>query len=449
MPFDSPNAYLSLLDDLLSKARAAGADSADALVVESQSLGASVRLGAREDLERSESRDLGLRVMIGRRQAIASSNDFSATALSELARRVVDMARAAPEDPWCGLADAAALCSAPPALDLADDHEPDIDSLYERAAACEAAARAVPGVSNSEGGSAGWGRNSVALVTSHGFSGAYAATSHSVSASVLAGEGTAMERDYEFDSARHFADLRDVEAVGREAGERAVRRLNPRKLESGPMPVVFDPRVSRSLIGHLTGAISGAAVARGTSFLKERMGEAVFAAGIRIVDDPHRPRGLASKPFDGEGVANARTVLIEDGRLTTWLLDSATARQLGLATTGHAARGTGGPPGPSSSNTWMEAGTVSPEALIAQVGEGLYVTELIGFGVNAVTGDYSRGAAGFRIAGGALAEPVSEITIAGNLIEMFARATPADDLAFRYGSNAPTLRIDGLTVAGA
>ena len=449
MSYDAPESYLSLLDDLLAKARAGGADSADAVVVESQSLGASVRLGAREDLERSESRDLGLRVMIGRRQAIASSNDFSPAAMAELAGRVCDMARAAPEDPYCGLAERERLCATPPSLDLADTHEPDIESLYARAAVCEEAARAVEGVSNSEGGSAGWGRSAIALATSDGFAGAYAATSHSSSASVLAGEGTAMERDYEYDSTRHFGDLRGEAEIGREAGERAVRRLNPRKLESGAMPVVFDPRVSRSLIGHFTGAISGSAVARGTSFLKDRMGEAVFAAGIDIVDDAHRPRGLASKPFDGEGVANGRTALIEDGRLTTWLLDSATARQLGLATTGHAARGTGGPPGPTATNTWMEPGPLSPKDLIAEVGTGLYVTELIGFGVNAVTGDYSRGAAGFAIENGEIAYPVSEITIAGNLSDMFARTTPANDLVFRYGSNAPTVRIDGLTVAGA
>jgi len=439
---------LDLLAELLTTARKAGADSADAVLFESSSLEVSYRLGEPEDLERSESRDLGLRVFMGQRQAIVSSTDLGKAALDELVERAVAMARVAPEDPYCGLADPARLCAAPPELDLLDADEPTPERLYDQAGRAEAAALAVDGVTNSDGAGAGWGRSSVALATTGGFAGGYAASSHSVHASVVAGEGTGMERDYDFTSARYAADLDDPDALGRAAGERAVRRLNPRKVASTQVPVVYDPRVSRSLLGHFSGAISGQAVARGTSFLKDAMGDAVFGDAIVVVDDPHRPRGLASKPFDGEGVANERRTLIDGGRLQTWLLDSSAARQLGLETTGHAARGTSGPPSPSSSNLYMQPGTLTPEAMIGEIDDGFYVTELIGFGVNGVTGDYSRGAAGFWIEKGQLAYPVSELTIAGNLKEMFLNVTPADDLEFRYGSNAPTLRVDGMMVAG-
>ena len=308
---------------------------------------------------------------------------------------------------------------------------------------------AVKGVTNSEGGGASFSRAGVALATSSGFYGRYAGTSHSIGVAVLAGEGTGMERDYDHASARHAGDLRSAEDIGKTAGERTMARLNPRRVKSQSVPVVFDVRESAGIVGHFAGAISGAAIARGVSFLKDRMGEEVFAAGISIVDDPHRVRGLRSKPFDGEGVANQRRALIEKGRLTTWLLDCASARQLGLATTGHAARGTGGPPHPSATNLYMEAGTLSPEGLIADIKQGFYVTELMGMGVNGVTGDYSRGAAGFWIENGKIAFPVSEVTIAGNLKDMFRQLTPASDLVFRHGTNAPTLRIEGMTIAGA
>jgi PmbA protein len=321
--------------------------------------------------------------------------------------------------------------------------------LVESARAAEAAALEVPGVTNSEGGSADYGRSMVTLATSEGFLGGYTGTSRSVAVSVIAGEGTEMERDYDYAQARFAADLESAEAVGKRAGERAVKRLFPRKVKTQSVPVFYDPRVSASLLGHFAGAISGAAIARGVSFLKDRMGETVFADGVSVVDDPHRKRGLRSKPFDGEGVANRCNVLIDKGRLTTWLLDSASARQLGLATTGNASRGTGGPPSPSASNLYMAAGALSPDELIADVREGLYVTELIGMGVNSVTGDYSRGAAGFWIENGAIAYPVSEITIAGNLKDMYRALTPASDLVFRHGTDAPTLRIEGMTIAGA
>lgn len=439
---------LDLLSDLVAKAKRIGAEAADAVLFKSASLEVSYRLGAREDLERSESKDLGLRIFLGQKQAIVSSTDISPVSLEELLQRGLAMATAMPDDPYCGLADSDRLCKDIPDLDLYDDQEPTPEALYEMAAEAETAALAVDGVSNSESAGAGWGSNHVALVTSNGFSGGYATSSHSLFASVIAGEGTKMERDYDFTSAHHAADLAEAAAIGTAAGERAVGRLNPRKVESQQIPVIFDPRVAHSMLGHFISAISGASVARGTSFLKSSLGKKVFADGVSIVDDPHRPRGLASKPFDGEGVANREWLLVNNGELTTWLMDSASARQLGLATTGHASRGTSGPPSPSTTNLYMQPGACSREELLAGVATGLYVSELIGFGVNGVTGDYSRGASGFWIENGALTHPVSELTIAGNLKDMFLNITPADDLTFRYGSNAPTLRIDGLMVAG-
>jgi PmbA protein len=359
------------------------------------------------------------------------------------------MARLAPEDKYAGLAPRERLASQFPALDLEDADEPTADALVALARDSEGAAMAVPGVTNSEGGGASFSRSAVALATSEGFYGTYAGTSHSIGVAVLAGEGTAMERDYDQASARHKSDLKAAADIGKSAGERAVRRLNPRKVKSQAVPIVYDPRVSGGLLGHFAGAISGASIARGVSFLKDMMGKAIFPPTITIVDDPHRIRGLRSKPFDGEGAANQRRNLIDHGVLSTWLLDCASAKQLGLSTTGHASRGTGGPPSPSATNLYMEAGTVSPDALIADIKEGFYVTELIGMGVNSVTGDYSRGAAGFWIENGAIAYPASEITIAGNMKDMFRNLTAANDLEFRYGTNAPTLRIEGMTVAGA
>ncbi len=336
-----------------------------------------------------------------------------------------------------------------PSLDLEDKTEPSADTLIDWARTVEASALAVPGITNSEGGGASYSRNAIALATSEGFFGHYAGTNVGIGVAVLGGEGTGMERDYESVSARHSVDLESADAVGRRAGERTIARLNPRKVKTQSVPVLYDPRVSMSLVGHFAGAISGASIARGVSFLKDKMGQEIFAKNIRIVDDPHRIRGLRSKPFDGEGVANKRYDLIDGGVLTTWLLDCASAKQLGLTTTGHAARGVGGPPSPSTTNLYMEAGEATPEALMRDIKDGFYVTELIGMGVNGVTGDYSRGASGFWIENGKLSYPVSEVTIAGNLKDMFRELTPANDLVFRYGSNAPTLRIESMTVAGA
>jgi len=442
------NTQQDILDRLIRAARAAGADAADALIVGSVSASVSYRLGKLEDVERSESSDLGLRVFVGERVAFVSSTDLSSRALDELPERAVAMAKLAPEDKYAGLAPADRLARTFPALDIEDASEPSPDLLIERARAVEGAAMAVPGITNSEGGGASFGRSSIALATSEGFSGRYAGTSHNVGVAVLAGDGTAMERDYESASARHTDDLESAEEVGRRAGHRTISRLNPRKVKTQDVPVVYDPRVSAGLLGHFAGAISGASIARGVSFLKDRMGERIFAPGINIIDDPHRLRGLRSKPFDGEGVRNKRAALVERGVLQSWILDCASAKQLGLATTGHAARGTGGPPSPSTTNLYMEPGTIAPDMIIDGIKQGFYVTELMGMGVNSVTGDYSRGASGFWIENSEIAYPVSEVTVAGNLKDMFLHMTPANDLVFRYGMNAPTILIEGMTIAG-
>ena len=446
---DAESKAVEFLGNLIERAKSAGADTADAVAFEGTSLSVSQRLGEREDLERAESADFGLRVFAGQRQAIVSSTDKSADAIGELVRRAIAMARAAPEDPHCGLAEQSLLAKSPPALDLRDDAEPDAEHLYARAAIVEDAARAVPGISNSEGAGASWSRTTAALVTSDGFANAYSGTRHGLMVAVLAGEGTAMERDYDYASARFETDLDDPATIGRTAGERTVRRLNPRKVDTAQVPVVYEPRVAGGLLRHLSGAISGTAVARRTSFLRDRMDEMVFAAGINVIDDPLRVRGLSSRPFDGEGAATKRRAVIEDGTLCTWLLDRASGHQLGLPSTGHAARGTSAPPSPSPSNLYLEAGTASPTELMANIASGLYITELMGMGANPVTGDYSRGATGFWIKNGEITYPVSELTVAGNLKDMFRNLTPASDLEFRYGTDAPTVRIEGMTVAGA
>ena len=440
---------LSILGDLIATAKKAGADAADAVLVEGASVSHAQRLGKIEKLERAEGYDLGLRVLIGKRQAIVSSNDKSKDALAELVTRAIAMAKTVPEDPYCGIADPSEIARDFPTLDLADPTEPSAETLIERARAAEDAARSVPGVTNSEGAEASWGRSSVALVASNGFAGTYGGTNSSVSASVLAGTGTGMERDYDYTSAVWAEDLLDPAAIGKSAGERAVKRLNARKVPTQQVPVIFDPRISGGMIRHLVGSITGPAIARGTSFLKDKLGKTIFPTNISIIDDPHRQRGLRSKPFDGEGVRNQRRALIDKGVLTTWLLDLRSARQLGLKTTGHASRGTSGPPSPGATNLYLEPGSVTPQEMISDINTGFLVTELMGSGVNGVTGDYSRGAAGFWIENGEIAFPVSELTIAGNLNDMFLHLTAANDLIFKTGCDAPTLRIDGMTVAGA
>jgi PmbA protein len=444
----SSDDMLNFLNDLVAKARKAGADAADALCVEGAAISHARRLGKLEKLERSEGQDLGLRVFVGRQQAIVSSSDRSAKAMEELVARAVAMAKVAPPDEFAGIADAADIARGLPDLDLVDPVEPAAELLVERARAAEEAAMSVKGITNSEGAEASWGTSRVNLVASNGFAASYGRSSHSVSASVIAGEGTGMERDYDYSSVIHGADLADPAKIGLSAAERALKRLNPRKVETCKVPIVFDPRVSASFVRHLASAINGSGIARGTSFLKEAMGKRILPEGVTIVDDPFRKRGLGSKPVDGEGIAPMRRNVIDKGVLTTWFLDLRSARQLKLKSTGHASRGTTSPPSPSPTNLYMEPGTTTREALIKSVARGLYVSEFIGMGVNGITGDYSRGASGFWIENGELTFPVSEITVAGNLKDMFLHLTPADDLVFKYGTDAPTLRIDGLTVAG-
>lgn len=439
----------SRAQDLVAAARRAGADAADAIYACNASTTVAVRLGALEDVERSEGEEIGLRIFIGRRSASIAASDMNAATLGTLVDRCIAMAREAPEDPYAGLApEDRLLRDALPALDLADPSDPEPALLRERALEVEEAARAVSGVTNSEGGGASNGRSQIALATSHGFAGAYAGTSHSTWASVLAGAGANMQRDHASHSVRHLDDLEKPAVIGARAGERAVARLNPAKLESGVLPIVFDPRIGSSIMGHLIGGMVGPAITRRSSFLLDSIGQALFDSAVTIIDDPLRQRGMRSRPFDGEGLPVARRALIDQGVLTGWLLDSASARQLGLEPTGHASRGGSGAPGAGVTNVHMEPGSLSPAQLIADIKRGLYVTELIGMGVNGVTGDYSRGAAGFLIEDGAITRPVSEITIASNLKDMFRALIPANDLIFRYGMNVPTIRIDGMTVAG-
>ena len=442
------SALTALAERLVAAARSAGADAADAVAMRSVSLSVEVRDGAVEESERAEGNDMGLRVLLGRRQAVVSSNDLAGESVAALAERAVAMARVTPEDRFAGLADPDQLARAIPDLDLADPDLPTIERLEILAREAERAGLAVKGVSKSGSANASAGIGGMVLVTSHGFSGAYLGSRHGLSMTAIAGEGTAMERDYDYSSTLHAADLDAPEKIGRTAGERAVERLNPRKVATKKVPVVFDPRVSGSLVSHLASAINGSSIARKTSFLKDKLGAQLFAPGIDIIDDPLRRRGLRSRPFDAEGVAARRLALVENGVLKSWLLDCATARELGLVTTGHAQRGASSTPSPGPSNLHLEPGRASPAELLRDISDGFYVTDLIGMGVNSVTGDYSRGAAGFWIENGERCYPVSEVTIAGHLFDIFRHLTPANDLEFRYGTNAPTLRLEGLTIAG-
>jgi PmbA protein len=441
-------AALSLLHPLIDRAVAAGASAADAVFVHRRALTIAWRLGKQESLERADAADIGLRVLSGRRQALVSTSDFSETSLRQLVERAMGMVREVPEDPFCGLAEPGEVIAHPALVDGDDGSEPSVAQVSERAADAEAAALAVAGVTNSEGAEAWSGHQTYAIVASNGLEQTYRRSWHGVSVSVLAGSGTAMERDYDYASAVYADDLPAPAAIGRNAAERAVRRLGARKMATRQVPVVFEPRVARSLLSHLAAAVNGAAVARGTTFLKDRLGERVFGQDVTIVDDPLRRRGLRSRPFDGEGIPATALKIIDQGVLTTWLLDLRSARQLGVPTTGRADRGPSSLPSPSATNLFLEPGRKTAAELVGEIAEGFYVTEMIGFGVNGVTGDYSRGASGFWIEQGTLAYPVSEMTVSGNLLAMFARITAASDLDFRYGIDAPTVRIDGMTVAG-
>lgn len=446
----SPEDARKIVEKLVERGIAAGATAADAYYTGDRSSSVQVRLGALEDVSRSEGEDISLRLFSGQRSATASSSDLSDEALGVLVERCLAMAREAPEDPYSGLAPDGLLATGElPFIDAEDRREPDPAELRERALTAEQAALGVAGVTNSSGAGASASATTIALATSGGFAGAYRITGHASSASVIAGEGGAMQRDHWWHSARHLEDLEAADAIGRRAGERAVARLSPSKPRPGRYPVLFDPRVAASLLGHFASAISGSAVAAKTSFLRNKLHERIFAEGVAIIDDPLRPRGLRSKPFDGEGLRVSRRDLVVDGVLESWIADSASARQLGIEPTGHAARVAGGAPTTAPTNMYIAAGPRSREQLLGAFPEAVLVTELIGQGVNAVTGDYSRGAAGFMVRNGEIAEAVAEITVASNLMDMYATLEPGSDLEFRYGTDSPTLLIPEMTVGAA
>ena len=447
LPVEKAREYAQML---VERARSSGADAADAVYAGSESQSVQVRFGDLEHVDRSEGEEMGLRVFVGQQSASVASSDFSAEALDELVGRAIAMAREAPEDPYAGLAPAELIASGPfPDVASQDRSAEDPEALRSRALAAEKAALAVAGVTNSNGGTASTSASTMALATSTGFSGAYRSTGHSCSVSVIAGEGATMQRDSAWHGARHLEDLDAPDAIGRLAGERAVVKLNPQKPKAGRYPILFDPRVAGSLITHFAAAISGGAIARKASFLLDKLGERIFVEGIRIVVDPLRVRGLRSRPFDGEGLPVKVMDLVSDGLLRSWTAESASARQLGIQPTGHAVRGASGAPGAGPSNLYMAAGSRSRDQLFSAYPEAILVTELIGQGINYVTGDYSRGASGFMIRNGALAEPVAEITIASNLLDMFASLEPGSDLEFRRGIDSPTLLVPEMTVAAA
>ena len=445
-----PAAARDKVASLVELARRSGADAADAIYVGERSQGVSVRLGELEDVHRSEGEEIGLRVFRGRKSASVASSDLSFDALAALVERSLAMAAEAPDDPYAGLAPDELLFRGEPAdLDLDDGGDPDPDRLRERALAAEEAARSVKGVTNSNGGSASASASTVAIAASNGFSGATRATGYSNLASVVAGEGSSMQRDYGWHSARYLADLEAPEEIGLRAANRAVARLNPARIKPGVMSILFDPRVATTLLGHFVGAISGSAIARKSSFLLDALGTQVFAKGVTIHDDPLRKRGLRSRAFDSEGLPVRAMELVQGGILETWLAESASARQLGIAPTGHAVRGASGAPGAGPSNLYIAPGERSREEMIRDVRQGILVTELIGQGVNGVTGDYSRGAAGFLIIDGEIGPAAAEITIASNLKQMFATLEPASDLRFRRGVDSPTLLVPEMTIASA
>jgi len=430
---------LTIASDAVAQARKLGADAAEASVADSRSTEVEIREGQIEKLEGAEGRRIGLTVFNGKSSASISGSVLTSEAIHRLAETALAMARLAPANPYAGIAEPELLATFFPGLDLVSDRLPDAAELERMARETEQSALSVPGVSKSGGASASMGDRSSALAISNGFAQGYRKTGVSLSVSAISSDGRGMERDYDYSSAVHFSDLRAPESVGLEAGRRAARRLNSRKVKSQAVPIVFDNRIAASLINHMLGAISGSAIARGTSFLKDRLGQRIFSEGITVVEDPLIPRGLGSRAFDGDGLARVKRNIIDRGVLTTWLLDLPSARQLNLAPTGH---------GSGTSNIYIKPGVASRDDLLRDIAEGFYVTEMIGSSVNMVTGDYSRGASGFWIENGNLTYPVSEVTIAGNMMDMFLNVTQASDLEFRASINAPTCRVEGLTIAG-
>ncbi len=437
------------LSQLLTAANAAGADGADAMLARGQSTSVTIRLGKVEASERSEEFDVGLRVFVGQRTASVSTSQLTPDTINNLAARAVAMARLAPEDPYVRLATGDEIASQIPDLDMFDPQLPDAAALEQRARAAEAAALDETAIKTVDHADAGHGVVDVLIGTSNGFMGGYQRSSHGISAVVIAEKDGQMERDYDYSAAVYASDLEAAETVGRNAARRTLERLGARKPKTGKFPVIYDRRVAASLVGTMAGAINGAAIARGTSFLKDKMGQQVTRTGLNFIDDPLRPRGMGSRLFDAEGLPVVARKMIDDGVLTGWFLDLASATKLGLTPTGNARRSLGSAPSPGTSNFYIENGHLSRDALIADIDEGFLITEMMGSSVDMITGDYSRGAGGFWISNGAISHPVSEATIAGNLADMFMQITAADDIDMRDSTAAPSLRIDSMMVAGS
>ena len=436
---------------LVDAARRAGAESADALAVSGTALSIEIRKGALEQAERSENVEIGLRVLVGRRQACVSASDISGATIQALAERAVAMAREAPEDPFAGLADPSQLAQDwdLSALDLADPApEPSPETLEASAREVEAAALSATGITQVEAAAA-YSRRQLYLAASNGFSGGYGRTSTSLSAVAFTGQGTEMQRDYAGEARVYAADMPDAREIGSLAAERTLQRVGSVKPRTGTFPVLYDERVASSLIGHLLSAINGSSIARGSSWARDLLGMPVLPSGLSLIEDPHRPRISSSRPFDAEGLASRRRAIVQDGVLTGWVLDLSTGRKLGLPSTANASRGTGAPPSPATTNIDLTLGSASRDDLLAQMGTGLWVTSMIGATINPTTGDYSRGAAGFWVENGHLSHPVHECTIAGNLRDMLLRIIPANDVRTYLSTRVPSLLVDGMTLAGA
>lgn len=441
-----------IAEQVLAAAKAAGAESADTLIARGTSVSIEVREGALEHAERSEGIDLGLRVLVGQRQACVSISNDSANSISTMAERAVAMALEAPEDASCGLADPSQLATDwdVDALELFDGGDaPAAKELQRWAVEAEAAALAVGGVAQAQGAGSGFSDTSLFLAASNGFQGGYRRGSYSTSCVAISGEGLTMERDYCGEARSHLSDLPDPVGIGQLAGERAVARAGATRPPTGAYPVLFDERIAASLIGHLVGAINGSAIVRGASFLKDALGEQVLPNGLSVIENPHRPRVAGSRPFDGEGLPVNERALVQDGVLQGWTLDLATARKLGMESTGNASRGVSNPPSPSAGNLSLTQGDQSREDLIAQMGTGLIITSMIGSTINPNTGDYSRGASGFWVENGEIIGPVNECTVAGNLRTMLMNITPANDARSHLSRVVPSLLVEGLTIAGA
>ncbi len=426
----------------------AGASDCDVVLAKSHGKSISCRFQKIEDLDESNEKTIGIRALVDHRQAFVSSSDIETDNVDKLVTKCVEMAKLAPIDDTAVLGDSSMFEHDAPDLDLFEKEEVNTETLIEAVKECEDAALSVKGITNSEGAGASSSKGEFFLATSNGFQGGYQSSSSSVSCSVLAGQGQDMERDYEYAVKRHISDLPSAKEIGLTAAEKTLKRLNAKKISSTKLPVVFDKRISNDLLGYLASSISGTSIARGTSFLKDSLGKQIFNKDVTIIDDPAINRGLGSKPFDGEGVKVEKRELVSNGKLNTWILNTSTAKKLGLKTTGNASRSVGSPPGVSTSNLYMTNGLKSYDDILSSINYGFYATELIGMGVNLVTGDYSMGASGMLIEKGEITHAVSEVTIASNLKEIFMNLSAANDLEFKYRTNAPTVLIESMTLAG-